>query len=60
MREDFHETLSFLTQEVSELKSKCEKQAKIRSFESELATFKGNYKSAMENTKGKLESCQIE
>ena len=53
--------VSSLVKEVSELKSNLgEKQAKIRALESELATFKGNYKSAIENTKGKLESCEIE
>ena len=60
-REDFDQLVSSLVKEVSELKSNLgEKQAKIRALESELATFKGNYKSAIENTKGKLESCEIE
>ena len=46
---------------MSELKSNLgENQAKIRALESELATFKGNYKSAIENTKCKLESCEME
>ena len=60
-REDFDQLVSSLVKEVFELKSNLgEKQAKIRALESELATFKGNYKSAIENTKGKLESCEIE
>jgi predicted RNase H-like nuclease (RuvC/YqgF family) len=61
LREDFDQSVSSLVKEVSELKSNLGgKQAKIRALESELATFKGNYKSAIENTKGKLESCEIE
>ena len=61
LREDFDQTVACLKEEISELKSDlCEKQAKIQALESELATFKGNCKSSLENTKAKLESCEVE
>jgi predicted RNase H-like nuclease (RuvC/YqgF family) len=46
--------------ELSDLKHNlCEKQAKIESLESELATLKGNYKTDSESTRNKLESIDI-
>ncbi|CAB4000596.1 Hypothetical predicted protein [Paramuricea clavata] len=46
--------------EVSDLKHNlCEKQAKIESLESELATLKGNYKTDSESTRNKPESIDI-
>jgi septal ring factor EnvC (AmiA/AmiB activator) len=46
--------------EISDLKANlCEKQAKIRSLESELASFRGNYKANLEETRGKLETYEI-
>ena len=47
--------------EVSELKlDLLEKQAKIQALETELATLKGNYRSNVENTRGKFESFELE
>lgn len=60
LREDFDQTRLDLMTEVSDLKHNlCEKQAKIESLESELATLKGNYKTDSESTRNKLESIDI-
>lgn len=61
LREDFDQTVIYLKDEISELKSDlCVKQAKVHALESELATFKGNCRSVLDNTKVKLELCEIE
>ncbi|CAB4009797.1 Hypothetical predicted protein [Paramuricea clavata] len=60
LREDFDQTVSQFKTEISDLKANlCEKQAKIRSLESELASFRGNYKANLEETRGKLENYEM-
>ena len=61
LREDFEQTAKCLRDEISELKCNLSgKEAKIAALESELATFKGNYKPSLEKANGKLESFEIE
>jgi predicted RNase H-like nuclease (RuvC/YqgF family) len=53
LRDDFDQTVTQFKTEISDLKANlCEKQAKIRSLESELASFRGNYKANLEETRG--------
>ena len=60
LKEDFDQTVSQFTIEISDLRANlCEKQAKIQSLESELPSFRANYKANHEETRGKLETCEI-
>lgn len=61
LKEDFDDKILILEREVGDLKSNlCEKQAKIYSLESELASFKGNYKSNKENMLDKLGNHELQ
>ncbi len=61
LRENFDQTVTCLKDEISQLRSDlCAEQANIQALESELATFKGNCKSVLENTKAKPKSYENE